>query len=104
MLWEVNLFFLGVAFLFFILGILSDKGKIIWFGLSMALFLGLSGVMASSTVTKIVENGENSYSVEVPIKGMRGWSAVCQGMFWVSLFFLFLSIWDLLTSIGRSES
>ena len=90
--------FLLLAFLFFILGVFSNKGKIVWFGLAMALFFGLTGVMRATTITQVVENTADNtyYAVEVPVKPMRGWSSVCLGMAFLSFLFLVFTILDLI--------
>jgi len=94
---ELDIFILGLAFLFFILGVLSDRGKVVWYGLAMGLFLALAGTLATATQTKIVENavtGELT-AVEVAVPSARRWSALCFGMFWLSFLFFVLTVWDL---------
>jgi hypothetical protein len=98
-----DLTFLLLAFAFFILGVFSDRGKIVWFGLAMALFLGLAGSLRAMTITQVVENTIDNtyYTVEVPVKPMSSWSGVCLGMFFLSFLFLVLSVWDLVYKMVR---
>jgi hypothetical protein len=102
---ELDMFALGLAFLFFILGVLSDRGKVVWYGLSMALFLALGGVLATATVTKIVENtAAGTYSaVEVPVPSAHRWSVLCLGMGLLSFLFLVLTVWGLASEMLKGR-
>jgi hypothetical protein len=102
---ELDMFALGLAFLFFILGVLSDRGKVVWYGLAMALFLALGGVLATATVTKIVENAAaGTYSaVEVPVPSAHRWSALAFGMGILSFLFLALTVWGLVSDMLKGR-
>ena len=93
---ELDIFILGIAFLFFILGVLCDRGKAVWYGLAMVLFLVLSGTLATFTQTQIVENPITGQltAVEVPVSSARRWWTLCFGMFWLSFLFFILTVWD----------
>lgn len=99
------MFALGLAFLFFILGVLSDRGKVVWYGLAMSLFLALGGVLATATATKIVENvAAGTYSaVEVPVPSAHRWSILCFGMGLLSFLFLALTVWGLASDMLKGR-
>jgi len=104
-LMELDLFVMGLAFLFFMLGVLSDRGKVVWYGLAMALFLALGGVLATATTTKIVENtAAGTYSaVEVPVPSAHRWSVLCLAMGLLSFLFLALTIWGLVSDMLKGR-
>jgi len=99
---ELDLFMLGLAFVFFVLGVLSDRGKVVWYGLAMALFLALGGVLATATTTKIVENAAGTYSaVEIPVPSAHRWSILCLAMGLLSFLFLVLTVLDVVRGMVK---
>jgi len=104
-MFELDLFILGLAFVFFVLGVLSDRGKVVWYGLAASLFLALGGVLATATVTEIVENtAAGTYSaVEVPVPSAHRWSALCLGMGMLSFLFLVLTVWGLASDMLKGR-
>jgi len=97
---DVYLLF-GLALLFFLLGIFSDKGKILFFGLSMSLFFASAGVFISPTTTIIIENAGNSYATTVKLPSMKGFYYLSFGMGFISFLFLVFTCLDLLNQILR---
>ena len=100
---ELDLFVMGLAFLFFMLGVLSDRGKVVWYGLATTLFFALEGVLATTTTTKIVENATaGTYSaVEVPVPSAHRWSILAFGMGILSFFFLILTVLDVIRGMVK---
>jgi hypothetical protein len=98
----IDVYFLfGLALLFFLLGIFSDKGKVLFFGLSMALFFASAGIFASPTTTVIIENAENSYATTVKLPSMKGLYYLSFGLGFISFLFLVFTCLDLIGQMLR---